>query len=130
MRIDKFLWCIRFYKTRAIATEEVKKNRVRVGENVLKPSKEVNIGEVYTIRKNQIDYKIKVIQIPANRVGAKLVSLYIQDLTPPEQMEMMKQRMSVQNYYRQKGLGRPTKRDRRDLDDFIDDAPDWLEEEE
>ena len=130
MRIDKFLWCIRFYKTRAISAEEVKKNRVRVGENVLKPSKEVNVGEVYTIRKNQIDYKIKVIQIPANRVGAKLVSLYIQDLTPPEQMELMKQRMSAQNYYRQKGLGRPTKRDRRDLDDFIDDAPDWLEEDE
>ena len=130
MRIDKFLWCIRFYKTRAISAEEVKKNRVRVGENVLKPSKEVNVGEVYTIRKNQIDYKIKVIQIPANRVGAKLVSLYIQDLTPPEQMELMKQRMSSQNYYRQKGLGRPTKRDRRDLDDFIDDAPDWLEEED
>ncbi|MDR3273263.1 MAG: RNA-binding S4 domain-containing protein [Flavobacteriaceae bacterium] len=121
MRIDKFLWCIRFYKTRAIASEEVKKNRVSLGDNVLKPSKEVSAGDVYTIRKNQIDYKIKVLQIPANRLGAKLVSLYIQDLTPPEQIEIMKQRMSAQSYYRQKGVGRPTKKDRRNLDDFIDD---------
>ncbi|WP_128330802.1 RNA-binding S4 domain-containing protein [Apibacter sp. HY039] len=128
MRIDKFLWCVRFYKTRALATDECKKNRVSLGENVLKPSKEVNIGEIYTIRKNQIDYKMQVIQIPASRLGAKLVSLYVKDLTDPEQVEEMKTRMQAQNYYRQKGLGRPTKKDRRDLEDYTTDEYGWEDE--
>ncbi|CVK15611.1 ribosome-associated heat shock protein Hsp15 [Apibacter mensalis] len=118
MRIDKFLWCVRFYKTRAIATEECKKNRVFLDDTPLKPSREVLVGETYKIKKNQIDYKIQVIQIPPNRVGAKLVPLYIKDLTDPEQIEMMKTRTQTQNYYRQKGLGRPTKKDRRELDDY------------
>lgn len=118
MRIDKFLWCVRFYKTRAIATEECKKNRVFLDDTPLKPSREVLVGETYKIKKNQIDYKIQVIQIPPNRVGAKLVPLYIRDLTDPEQIEMMKTRTQTQNYYRQKGLGRPTKKDRRELDDY------------
>lgn len=121
MRLDKFLWCIRVYKTRAIATEECKKNRITLNENVVKPSKEVNSGEIYTIRKNQIDYKIQVIQIPPNRVGAKLVSLYCKDLTEPEQLELLQTRLSTQNYYRQKGIGRPTKKDRRDLESYISD---------
>ncbi|MCO6565010.1 MAG: RNA-binding S4 domain-containing protein [Apibacter sp.] len=118
MRIDKFLWCVRIYKTRAIATEECKKNRVFLDDTPLKPSREVLVGETYKIKKNQIDYKIQVIQIPPNRVGAKLVPLYIKDLTDPEQIEMMKTRTQTQNYYRQKGLGRPTKKDRRELDDY------------
>ncbi|PQL95152.1 RNA-binding S4 domain-containing protein [Apibacter adventoris] len=124
MRIDKFLWCIRFYKTRALATEECKKNRIWMGDNALKPSKEVNIGEIYTIKKNQIEYKIEVLQIPSNRLGAKLVSLYRKDLTDTEQIEKLKTRNQEQSYYRQKGLGRPTKKDRRDLEDYISfDSP-------
>ena len=131
MRIDKFLWCVRFYKTRAIATEECKKNRVSLGEQTLKPSKEVTIGDVYTIRKNQIEYKMQVIQVPANRLGAKLVSLYVKDLTDPEQIEVMKTRMQAQNYYRQKGEGRPTKKDRRDLEEYLpNDFSSWEEEED
>ncbi|MDR1877609.1 MAG: RNA-binding S4 domain-containing protein [Flavobacteriaceae bacterium] len=126
MRIDKFLWCIRFYKTRAIATEECKKNRVLSEDIPLKPSREVIVGSIYTVRKNQINYRIQVIQLPAGRVGAKCVSLYIKDLTEPEQIEIMKTRMQAQNYYRQKGLGRPTKKDRRNLEDYI---PDWDDDE-
>lgn len=129
MRIDKFLWCIRFYKTRALATEECKKNRIWMGDNALKPSKEVNIGEIYTIKKNQIEYKIEVLQIPSNRLGAKLVSLYSKDLTDTEQIEKLKTRSQEQSYYRQKGLGRPTKKDRRDLEDYISsDSPNGEEE--
>lgn len=122
MRIDKFLWSIRFYKTRNIAAEEIKKNRVFIGENVVKSSKEVKEGDVIRIRKNQIDYKIKVLQIPKSRIGAKLVPLHITDLTDKEQYEILKLRRASQDYYRQKGEGRPTKKDRRDMDDFI--APD------
>ena len=118
MRIDKFLWSVRFYKTRNIAAEEIKKNRVSIGENVVKSSKEVKTGDVIKIKKNQIEYKIKVTDIPKSRVGAKLVSLYVTDMTEKEQYEILKMRKSAQDYYRQKGLGRPTKKDRREMDDF------------
>ncbi|GAA4159170.1 RNA-binding S4 domain-containing protein [Chryseobacterium ginsenosidimutans] len=124
MRIDKFLWSIRFYKTRTIATEEIKKNRVSIGESVVKSSKEVKEGDVIKIRKNQIDYKIKVIQIPKSRMGAKLVSLHIKDVTDKEQYEILKMRKASQDYYRIKGEGRPTKKDRREMDDYVENEND------
>ena len=131
MRIDKFLWSIRFYKTRNVAAEEIKKNRVFIGENAVKSSKEVKEGDVIRIRKNQIDYKIKVLQIPKSRIGAKLVPLHITDLTEKEQYEILKLRRASQDYYRQKGEGRPTKKDRRDMDDFIaPDAPSAMSEDD
>ncbi|REC61134.1 RNA-binding S4 domain-containing protein [Chryseobacterium pennae] len=130
MRIDKFLWSIRFYKTRSIATEEIKKNRVSIGTSAVKSSKEVKEGDVIKIRKNQIDYKIKVLQIPKSRMGAKLVPLHIQDVTDKEQYELLKLRKMTQDYYRNKGEGRPTKKDRRDMDDYVGndvdaDFTDW-----
>ncbi|MDR6160233.1 ribosome-associated heat shock protein Hsp15 [Chryseobacterium sp. SLBN-27] len=130
MRIDKFLWSIRFYKTRTIATEEIKKNRVSIGDSVVKSSKEVKEGDVIKIRKNQIDYKIKVVQIPKSRIGAKLVPLHIKDVTDKEQYELLKMRKMSQDYYRIKGEGRPTKKDRRDMDDYVEndissDFTDW-----
>jgi len=120
MRIDKFLWSIRFYKTRNIAAEEIKKNRVSIGENTVKSSKEVKEGDIIKIRKNQIDYKIKVLQIPKSRLGAKLVALHVADMTEKEQYELLKLRKMSQDYYRTKGEGRPTKKDRRDMDDFLE----------
>ncbi|WP_312302084.1 RNA-binding S4 domain-containing protein [Chryseobacterium sp.] len=130
MRIDKFLWSIRFYKTRSIAAEEIKKNRVSIGTSAVKSSKEVKEGDTIKIRKNQIDYKIKVIQIPKSRIGAKLVPLHIQDVTDKEQYELLKLRKMSQDYYRNKGEGRPTKKDRRDMDDYVGndidaDFTDW-----
>ena len=122
MRIDKYLWSVRFYKTRTIATEDIKKNRVSIGENPVKASKEVKAGDVIKIRKNQIEYKIKVLDIPKSRVGAKLVPLYVIDMTEKEQYEILKMRKSTQDFYRQKGVGRPTKKDRRDMDDYVDDG--------
>lgn len=120
MRIDKFLWSIRFYKTRNIAAEEIKKNRVSIGENTVKSSKEVKEGDIIKIRKNQIDYKIKVLQIPKSRIGAKLVALHVADMTEKEQYELLKLRKMSQDYYRTKGEGRPTKKDRRDMGDFLE----------
>lgn len=130
MRIDKFLWSIRFYKTRTAATEEIKKNRVAIGELTVKSSKEVKEGDVIKIRKNQIDYKIKVIQIPKSRIGAKLVSLHIKDVTDKEQYELLISRKMAQSYYRDRGEGRPTKKDRREIDDYVEndvesDFTDW-----
>lgn len=120
MRIDKFLWSVRFYKTRTLASEEIKKNRVSIGANKVKTSKEVKIGDEITIRKNQIDYKIKVLELPKSRVGAKLVPTLIKDITSPEQIELLQTRLESQNYYRNKGEGRPTKRDRRDMDGYLE----------
>lgn len=123
MRIDKFLWCIRLYKTRSLAADEIKKNRVSIGDSPVKSSKEVKVGEIIRIKRNQILYTIKVIQIPKSRVGAKLVPLYIEDHTEKEQYELLKMRRSEQSYYRNKGEGRPTKKDRRELSEFISDSP-------
>lgn len=118
MRIDKFLWSVRFYKSRSIASEEISKNRVSVNESAAKPSKEVRVGDLIKIRKNQIDYKIKVLEIPKSRVGAKLVAQYVVDKTDKEQYEELRLRKLQQDYYRIKGEGRPTKKDRREIDDF------------
>ena len=119
MRIDKFLWCVRFYKTRSIAADEIKKSRVSVANSVVKSSKEIKPGDVIKIRKNQIDYQLKVLEIPKNRLGAKLVPLHIEDKTDKEQYEILKLRKLTQDYYRGKGEGRPTKKDRRDMDEYV-----------
>lgn len=120
MRIDKFLWSVRFYKTRSIAADEIKKNRVSLGGSPVKSSKEVKEGDLIKIRKNQIDYQIKVLQIPKSRIGAKLVPLHIVDRTEKDQYEILKQRKLTQDYYRIKGEGRPTKKDRRAMDEYVD----------
>lgn len=130
MRIDKFLWSVRFYKTRSIAAEEIKKNRVSIGENTVKSSKEVKEGDVIKIRKNQINYKIKILQVPKSRLGAKLVPLHIVDQTDKQEYELLKLRRDEQNYYRLKGEGRPTKKDRRSIDEFTDDDNDVTEDTE
>ncbi len=119
MRIDKFLWAIRFYKTRNMASEAIKKNHVKINGMTAKPSKEVFGGDILEIKKNQIEYKILVLDIPKSRVGAKLVPQYIKDQTPKEAFERQETFRQAQSYYRQKGTGRPTKKDRRELDNFL-----------
>ena len=119
MRIDKFLWSIRFYKTRTLASDEIKKNRISIGETSVKSSREVKPGDEIKIKKNQIEYKIKVLDIPKSRVGAKLVADFVKDITDPHQYEILQLRKSTQDYYRNKGEGRPTKKDRREMDDFV-----------
>lgn len=121
MRVDKYLWCIRLYKTRSIATDACKKGHVKIDGTNLKPSREIYGNEEIIIRKNQINYKIKVLDIPQNRVGAKLVDLYRKDLTPKEEFEKTELLQYAKDYYRKKGTGRPTKKDRRDIDGYYED---------
>ncbi|MEE9361284.1 MAG: S4 domain-containing protein [Cellulophaga sp.] len=123
MRIDKYLWTIRYYKTRNIATEACKKGHVRVNEKVIKPSREVHPMDKLIIRKNQINYELTVLDIPKNRIGAKLVDLYRKDNTPKEAFEHTELLKYSKDYYRKKGTGRPTKKDRREIDDYLD-SPD------
>ena len=124
MRIDKYLWCTRYFKTRSLATEACKKGHIKLDGNNVKPSKDVFSGEKLVIRKNQINYEIEVLDIPANRVGAKLVDLYRKDITPKEAFENQDLLKFSKDYYRKKGTGRPTKKDRRDLDLYSDGETD------
>jgi ribosome-associated heat shock protein Hsp15 len=122
MRIDKFLWCVRYYKTRSLATDACKKGHVRVNDSVVKPSREVYPTDKLTLRKNQIIYSLTINDIPANRVSAKLVDIYRLDTTPKEAFEAQDLLKYSKDYYRKKGVGRPTKKDRRDIDDFYEDG--------
>ncbi|WP_445954754.1 RNA-binding S4 domain-containing protein [Yeosuana sp.] len=122
MRIDKYLWCIRYFKTRTMATTACKKGHVRVNEDIVKPSREVYPQDQITLRKDQINYQIIVNDIPESRIGAKLVDIYRKDITPKDQFEAQALLKLSKDYYRKKGVGRPTKKDRRDLDDFTDES--------
>lgn len=122
MRIDKFLWCVRYYKTRSLATTACKKGQVRINDDIVKPSRDVYPMDIVQLRKNQINYRLKVNDIPPSRMGAKLVDLYRTDTTPKEQFEAQELLKYSKDYYRKKGVGRPTKKDRRDIDDFTEET--------
>lgn len=122
MRIDKYLWCTRYFKTRNLATQACKKGSIRINGDVAKPSREIFPSDVINLRKNQIHYSLEVLAIPPNRVGAKLVGLYRVDTTPPEAFANQENLKLAKDYYRKRGTGRPTKKDRRDLEDFAGDS--------
>ena len=122
MRIDKYLWCIRVFKTRTIATTACKKGQVKIDAKSIKPSREIFGGELLLVRKNQINYQIKVLSLPESRVGAKLVDQYRKDVTPKEEFEKTELLKYAKDYYRKKGIGRPTKKDRRDIDGYQEET--------
>ncbi len=116
MRVDKYLWCVRYYKTRNMVTEACKKNHITVNGQVAKASKEVFPSDKVTFRKDQITHIISVLDIPANRVGAKLVDIYRKDETPAASFAHLELLKLSKEHYRKNGTGRPTKKDRRDID--------------
>ena len=118
MRVDKYLWCVRYYKTRNMVTEACKKNHITVNGQVAKASREVYPSDKITFRKDQIVHIILVLDVPLNRVGAKLVDIYRKDETPAESFEHLELLKLSKEHYRKTGTGRPTKKDRRDLEDF------------
>ncbi|WP_242205531.1 RNA-binding S4 domain-containing protein [Aestuariivivens insulae] len=121
MRIDKYLWCVRYFKTRSLATTACKKGQVKVNQEVAKPSRDVYAQDQIEVRKNQINYTFTINDVPESRVGAKLVDIYRTDTTPKEAFEAQELLQYAKNYYRKKGVGRPTKKDRRDIDDFTEE---------
>ena len=126
MRIDQYLWAVRYFKSRSIATKACKKGQVRVNDQVVKPSREVFPMDKIILRKEQVNLTLDVLDIPKSRVGAKLVDLYRVNTTPKDAFKQNELQNLAQDYYRQKGEGRPTKKDRRDLDEYADE-PDQTE---
>lgn len=123
-RIDKWLWAVRVFKTRTIAAEACKKGRVSINGSQVKPARMVKPGDVIQVRKSPITYSFKVLQAIEKRVGAKIVSEFMENVTTPDQYELLEMSKISGFVGRAKGTGRPTKKDRRDLDDFF--TPEYL----
>ncbi|MEI7423770.1 MAG: S4 domain-containing protein [Prolixibacteraceae bacterium] len=115
VRIDKFLWSVRIYATRSLATEECKKGRITIGGVEVKAARVVKVGDVILVRKNPVTYSYKVLELLGKRVGAKLVAQYIEDITSPEELLKLDDSHGGALFSRDRGAGRPTKKDRRDI---------------
>ena len=128
VRIDKWLWAVRIFKTRTIASEACKKGRVMINNVSVKSSRDIRVGEVIQVRKPPITFSFKVLALADKRMGAKFVPDYMENTTPPEQYELMELGRIGGFIDRQRGAGRPTKKERRDLEGFTDGFDfDWEE---
>ena len=121
-RLDKWLWAARIFKTRSIAADACKNGRITMNGVKQKPSKMIKEGEVIEVRKPPITYSFKVLKAIQNRVGAKLVPEVLENVTTPEQMELLEMHRISGFVGRARGTGRPTKKERRDLDEFTQPA--------
>ena len=124
VRVDKWLWAVRIYKTRSVAAEACKKGKVTCNGQTLKPSHVVKVGEIYQVRRSPVTFSYKVLALAHNRMGAKLVPDFMQDVTTPDQLQLLELHRLAQATGRARGTGRPTKKERRELDLFIDPT-DW-----
>lgn len=120
VRIDKWMWATRIFKTRTIAAEACKKNRIMIGGVHVKPSRMIKVGEVIQVRKPPITFSFKVLALTERRMGAKLVPEYLENVTTPEQYEILEMNRISGFVDRSRGLGRPTKKDRRELEQSTD----------
>ena len=130
VRVDKYLWAMRIYKTRSIATDACKCGRVKINGVEVKPSRMFHIGDVFTVRKGPITYTYRILQLWGNRLGAKMVPTYLEDITPKEQLEILELARFAAQSGRDKGTGRPTKKDRREIEQFFSDDYDYLLDED
>ncbi|NVK28158.1 MAG: RNA-binding S4 domain-containing protein [Flavobacteriia bacterium] len=116
MRIDKYLWCVRLFKTRSLASNEVKNERVLMDEEPVKSSRELKVGDEFTVKYHGYSRSFKVLDIPKSRIGAKLVPDLLEETTPADEIDKQEFLRMARSLQRDRGTGRPTKRERRDLD--------------
>jgi len=121
VRIDKWLWAVRLFKTRSISIEAIKKGRITIKGVTVKPSRMIRIGDTIEVRRPPIVYSFEVLGLTENRMGAKLVPEFMRDVTPPSQLEILELSRMSGFVDRARGTGRPTKKDRRELDQFAED---------
>ncbi|MBI5009285.1 MAG: RNA-binding S4 domain-containing protein [Bacteroidia bacterium] len=122
IRIDKYLWSVRLYKTRSIASDECRKGRILINNIQVKPSRIVAKDEIIVVKKPPVNYTYRVLEPIENRVSAKLVSRFLEDITPEEEKLKLDYRNAGGTFYRDKGTGRPTKKERRLIDRLKDDS--------
>ncbi len=120
VRIDKYLWAVRIFKTRSDAADAARNNRVLINDAYCKPSREVKVGDVITVKKMPVTYTYRVIELVSSRLGAKLVPDYCQNVTPQSELDKLLTPRETIFIVRDRGTGRPTKRDRRDIDSLMD----------
>ncbi len=121
VRIDKYLWAVRLFKTRSEAADACKSNKVKVNGVEVKASRDIKIGDIITIRKMQVVYSYKVLDFIENRQPAKNVSLYVENITPEEELAKLEKRSIGVFIQRDPGTGRPTKKDRREIDRLFEE---------
>ncbi len=121
MRIDKYLWAVRLFKSRNAASIACKKGYIQIEGQNAKPSREIYISDTISVRRNQLTTELHVLDLPKSRVGAKLVPHYCKNITPQETVDLHEAVTENQRLSRVKGTGRPSKKDRRDLEDFLDE---------
>lgn len=121
-RIDKWLWAVRIYKTRSIAAEACKKGHISIGDRTAKPAHNIRVGDIVNVKKAPITYSFRVLKCAENRVGAKLVPELMENITSQEQYEILEMSKISGFIGRQRGTGRPTKKERRDLDTFVEET--------
>ena len=121
-RIDKWLWAVRIYKTRSIAAEACKKGHVSIGDRTAKPAHNIRVGDIVNVKKAPVTYSFRVLKCAENRVGAKLVPELMENVTPQEQYEILEMSRMSEFVGRARGTGRPTKKERRDLDQFVEEG--------
>lgn len=130
VRIDKWLWAVRLFKTRTLAAEACKKGKVIIQNVQVKPSRNVKVGDVVCIKRNPILFSFKVIALAENRMNAKLVAGFMENVTTADQLELIELAKLAGQSGRDRGTGRPTKKERRDIEEFtepifMDDDGDW-----
>lgn len=128
VRIDKWLWSVRLFKTRSDAAEACKSNRVLVNGVTVKPAREVKVGEVVSVKKMPVVYSFRIIELVANRQPAKNVPRYMEDVTPPEELLKLEMARAGAFAVRDRGAGRPTKKERRDMEELLAEFEEWDEE--
>lgn len=116
VRIDKWLWAVRVFKTRSLATDACRNGKIKIGGQIVKASREIKVNDLITIQQQQITKTIKAVSLLEKRVSAKLVSQFMEDLTPASEYEKIETIKAVSFVFRPKGLGRPTKKERRDIE--------------
>ncbi len=119
VRVDKYLFAMRLFKTRSLASEACKKGWVKRNGQVLKPSNTFREGDVFTLRRSPIVCTYRILRLSENRLGAKLVAEYMQDITSADQLELLELAKMAAQSNRERGTGRPTKKDRREIESFL-----------